>query len=204
MICTLLPLTKNKMEILKTIYEEKESHLSELAKQLKLHPFSVQKTLSKLKHLLKERKAGRTIILSINKDLNEYLELCSLIEDYKLKTEDPIVKLLIKNLQEFFSKDTNILCCIIFGSIARGLYNKESDIDLLFIVKSKFREIHRRCNQLASVLNKEINPLIMNEEEFIKATQSGEATIFSILEPSQRLIAVGRNYFLKLIADIKP
>ena len=65
MIKELIPLTKNKMEILKTIYDNQENHLLNISKKLKLHPYSVQKTLAKLKFVLKEKKAGRTIILSI-------------------------------------------------------------------------------------------------------------------------------------------
>lgn len=203
MIKTLIPLTKNKMEILRAIYEKKETHLLELSNQLKLHPFSVQKTLIKLKYILKEKKAGRTVILSINKELIEYLQLCCLIEDYKLGTNDTTLRLLIKNLQEFFLEDNNILSCIIFGSFARGTHERESDIDILIIVKSKFREIYTKCSHISSILNRKINPMLMNEKEFTTAIKSGEPAMVSILEPSQRLIAIGKEYFLRKTAKIR-
>lgn len=199
MINQLLPLTVNKLEILKSIYESKETHLSELAKKLKIHPFSAQKTLKSIKNMLNEKKAGRTIILSINTNLREYFELCCIIEDYKSETKDRTLKLLIKNIQEFFSKDKNILSCVIFGSFARDAYGKKSDIDLLFILKTKQDDITKKISQIASILNREINPLIMNEKEFDTALKTKEPTIVSILEPSQRMIVIGKEYFLKKV-----
>ena len=199
MIKRLLPLTKNKLEILKSIYESKETHLSELAKKLKIHPFSVQKTLKSIKNVLNGKKAGRTITLSINRNLREYFELCCVIEDYKLETEDITLKLLIKNIQEFFSKDKNVLSCVIFGSFARNAYGKKSDIDLLLILKTKQDDIAKKISQIASILNREINPLIMNEKEFDIALKTKEPAIVSVLEPSQRLIVISKEYFLKKV-----
>lgn len=201
MIKRLFPLTKNKIELLKSIYDSKETHLSELSKNLKIHPFSVQKTLKSIKVLLNEKKAGKTIRLSINKNLREYFELCFVIEDYKLEAKDKILALLIKNLQEFFSKDSDIISCIIFGSFARGAYGKESDIDLLLIVKTKHKDITRKISQIGYVLSREINPIIMNEKEFDIALKNKEPTIISILEPSQRLLVIGKEYFLKKVFD---
>jgi predicted nucleotidyltransferase len=193
MIKRLFPLTKNKIEILRSIYENKETHLSELSKNLGIHPFSAQKTLKSIKSFLNEKKAGRTIRLSINKTLREYFELCFVIEDYKLESKDKILALLIKNLQEFFSKDKNILSCVIFGSFARIAYGKESDIDLLLIVKTKNDEIMRKISKIGSMLSREINPIIINEREFNTAIKTKEPAIASILEPSQRLLVIGKE-----------
>ena len=60
--------------------------------------------------------------------------------------------------------------------------------DLLFLI-----------SLLSTLLNKEINPLIFSENEFKKALKIKEAAIVSILDPSQRLIITGKEYFLKFI-----
>ncbi len=197
MINGLSPLTKNKLEILKYIYEKKETHLLDIAKNLKIHPFSLQKTLKSLKSILEEKKTGRTIVLKIDKNIKDYFELIYIIEDYKLKNGSRILKLLVKSLKEFFSKDKNVLACVLFGSFARGSFTEESDIDLLFVVKSKVKQIEERCSQLSTLLGREINPLVMNEREFRIALQSKEPTIASLLEPSQRLLIIGKEYFLR-------
>lgn len=197
MINSLAPLTKNKLEILKFIYEKNETHLLDIAKNLKLHPFSLQKTLKSLKSVLEEKKTGRTIVLKIDKNIKDYFELIYFIEDYKLKNGGRISKLLVKSLKEFFSKDRNILSCVLFGSFARGSFDEESDIDLLFVVKSKIKSIEEKCSQLSTLLGREINPIVMNEREFGIALQTKEPAIVSLLEPSQRLLVIGKEYFLR-------
>ena len=198
MIKELSPLTKNKLEILKYIYEKKETHLLDIAKNLKLHPFSLQKTLKSLKGILEEKKTGRTIVLKIDKNIKDYFELIYLIEDYKLKNGGSrILRLLVKSLKEFFSKDKNVLTCVLFGSFARSSFSEESDIDLLFVVKSKVKKIEEKCHQFSTLLGREINPIIMNEREFRIALDTKEPAIASLLEPSQRLLVIGKEYFLR-------
>ncbi|MEK6834886.1 MAG: nucleotidyltransferase domain-containing protein [Nanoarchaeota archaeon] len=196
MIKNLLPLTEQKLKILRYIYEEKEIHMLNISKGLKIHPYSLSKTLKSLKSFLVENKRGKTISLSLNKNLNGYLELLYILEDYKLETENNILRLLIKNLKIFFP---DVLSCVIFGSYAR--LGKGNDIDLLFVIK-KQENILESCNKLSTLINKEINPVIMKEMEFEIALKEKEPTISSILEPSQRLLVVGREYFLKKVMEV--
>lgn len=196
MIRKLLPITENKLKILKHIYEKKETHLQEISKGLGLHPYSVQKTLKSIKIVLEERKAGKTILLKIDKKMPDLSDLLLIIEDYKLKTKNKELRLLIKNLQEFFSQDKNIICCIIFGSFARESITKDSDIDLLFVINKKDESLSKKLSQLSSLFDREINPLIFMDSEFKKAVEIKEPSIASILEPSQRLIIIGKKYFL--------
>ncbi|HLC53457.1 MAG TPA: nucleotidyltransferase domain-containing protein [Candidatus Nanoarchaeia archaeon] len=198
MIRKLLPLTENKLRILLYIYEKKETHLQEISKNLKIHPYSLQKTIKSLKLVLEERKAGKTILLSLDKKQPDYPDLLSTIEDYKLKTKDKILNLLLRNLQELFSKDKNVLSCLVFGSYAREAVKESSDIDLLFVVKRKDKGLLKKCSHLSTLLGKEINPLVFNEKQFKEVLRIKEPAITSLLEPSQRLIILGREYFLKL------
>mgnify|MGYP001569165378 CR=1 FL=1 len=198
MIKNLLPLTEQKLRILKYIYERKETHMLDIAKALKIHPYSLSKTLKSLKPFLTEKANGKTISLRLNNNLSEYAELLYIIEDYKLEVNDKTLKLLIKNLKIFFP---NILSCIVFGSYAR--LEEGKDIDLLF-VSNKNDKIIDLCNKLSVLINKEINPIIMNENEFELALKEKEPTISSILEPSQHLLIIGREYFLKRIVGIIP
>ena len=197
MINKILPLTGNKLRILKEIYEKKEIHLLKISRNLKIHPYSVQKTLKSLKFMLEDKKRGKTFVLSINKRINDYFEIIYLIEYFKLETKNRDLIILIKNLQEFFSSDENILSCVLFGSYARESHSEKSDIDILFVVKSKDKEISNKCKNLSSLLSKEINPIIINEKEFLVALKTKEPMIATILEPSQRLLIIGKEYFIK-------
>jgi len=200
MIEKLLPLTKNKIEILKIIYEENEIHLSKIAKKLKLHPYSAQKTLSKLKLILKEKKAGKTIILSLDKTQNKYFLMAELIEDYRLNTKNKIVNSIIKHSVNLFSSK-NILTCVLFGSYARLSFTKESDIDLLLVVKEKNNEIKKKISQLTTITGKEVNPLIISEKEFETMIDNKEMSIMTLKQNSQRFIIRGIKYFLERIQN---
>ncbi len=199
MIQKILPLTENKLRILTFIYEKKETHLLQIAKNLKIHPYSLQKTLKSLKPVIEEKKAGKTILLKLDRKTSGYYDLITIIEDYRLKTENRILKMVIKIIQEQFD-DGNIICCLVFGSYARNASNEKSDIDLLFVAKKKEKGINRRISQLSTLLNKEISPLLFNEREFEEALQIKEPAIATITEPSQRLIVIGKEWFIKKTA----
>ena len=197
MITELLPLTENKLKILKFIYEQKETHLQEIARKLSIHPYSVQKTLKTLKPALEQQQAGKTILLKINTTSPKSSELISTVESYKQQTPNKTTRLLIKKLQELYSDRSNILAIILCGSYARSASTESSDIDLLVIAKKKEKEITTKCTNLESLIGKEINPSIMNEKEFTQALSIKEPTMKTIIEPSQRIIMVGIDYFLK-------
>lgn len=196
MIEKLIPLTKNKMDMLKAIYEKGETHLSDIARQLNLHPFSVQKSLSSLRHLLNEKKAGKTLLLSIDKNQESYLELAGLIEQYRLNTGNKKVDSLVKHIRNLFSGD-NILICCLFGSYARLAFTEKSDIDLLLVVKEKDKELSRNASRLSAILGKAVNPLILAEDEFRSMIKNKEPSMMTLNFPSQRLLIKGAEYFVK-------
>ncbi len=203
MIEKLLPLTKNKMKILKEIYESGETHMLDITKKLGLHPYSVQKTLLSLKPALEMKASGRTINIRIDRKSKELVELLYIIEDYKVGSSGKKLKSVIGNVETFFSGNKNILACCLFGSHTRGAAREDSDIDLLFVITGGEDEILKSCRDISSVLEKEINPIIMKEKEFIIALKTREPAIETMLVPSQRLLLIGKEYFLLHTKDIR-
>ena len=196
MIEKLFPLTKNKMNILKLIYEKGETHLMDISRQMKLYPFSVQKSLAGIRHLLNEKKAGKTILLSIDKNQQQYFELACLIEGYRLNTSNKSVNSIIKHIRNLFSGDNIIICCL-FGSYARLAFTEKSDIDLLLVVKQKDKELNRNASRLSTVLGKTVNPLILTEDEFYNMIKNKEPSIMTLKFPAQRLLIKGAEYFVR-------
>ncbi|MDI6737634.1 MAG: nucleotidyltransferase domain-containing protein [Nanoarchaeota archaeon] len=196
MIEKLIPLTKNKIDLLKAIYEAGETHLLDIARRTKLHPFSVKRSLSGIKYLLNEKKAGKTILLSIDKNQESYLELAGLIERYRLNTGNKKVNSAIKHIRNLFSEENIILCCL-FGSYARLAFAEKSDIDLLLVAKQKNKEIIRNASRLSTVLGKTVNPLILTEEEFHDMIKNKEPSIMTLKTPAQRLLVKGAEYFVR-------
>lgn len=118
---------------------------------------------AKTKHLLQEL------------DIKRKEELYN--KNSKLKTiiEDLIPKLTEKYLSE-------ILAIVLFGSYAKGTANKQSDIDLMFIVndlkdKNLREDIERECASVHYSHNIKVSPLITNIEEFKKMLKSKELNV---------------------------
>lgn len=94
---------------------------------------------------------------------------------FKSVIEDLILKLTEKYISE-------ILSIVLFGSYAKGTANKQSDIDLMFIVnnltdKNLRDAIERECASYQYSHNIKISPLITNIEEFKKMLNSKELNV---------------------------
>jgi len=115
------------------------------------------------------------------KHLLESLDLTRKEEVYK---ENPRIKLIIEDIiskltEKFMSEIHSI---ILFGSYAKGIARKQSDIDLLFIVndlknKSLRESIDRECASYQYSHNLKINPLITNIEELKKMLKANELNV---------------------------
>lgn len=75
----------------------------------------------------------------------------------------------LKESLEAFLGD-RLLRMVLFGSIARGDYNKESDIDVAIIIRALARKLkHQILDRVAEVELKHLMPisvLILSEDEF--------------------------------------
>src|SRR3989344_2230930 len=115
------------------------------------------------------------------KHLLESLDLTRKEEVYK---ENPRIKLIIEDIiskltEKFMSEIHSI---ILFGSYAKGIARKQSDIDLLFVVndlknKSLRESIDRECASYQYSHNFKINPLIVNIEELKKMLKAKELNV---------------------------
>ena len=47
------------------------------------------------------------------------------------------------------------------------------------------------------MLGREISPLVLKEKEFFAALRAKEPAIEALLKPSQRIILMGKEYFLR-------
>jgi len=201
MIEQLLPLSKKKMDILRHLYETQPTHLRKISAELSIHPYLVKKYIDalSLKQIVAQQQAGKTILLTMNTLLDGIESILAVIEDYKQKTENKTLKNIIKGLQQQFGKNNQILVCVVFGSYARGAATKQSDVDVLFVVKTKDIEtaLVKKISQLSTLMDLKFSPIIMTEDEFKTTLETKEPTIITLLKPSQRIIVFGIEYFVR-------
>jgi len=162
--------SKANVRVLKTLvhYKGKIFTIRELAKTANLSHPEVSKVVKDLERrgVLRVQPVGRAHQVSLND--KSYI-LRSIIEPL-FKAESGTVTSLLSTLKPFF-KNKGISSVAIFGSVARGLEGKDSDIDLLIIAEDK--ELANECAARASAVTVSkfgfaLSPLIMNERHFVR------------------------------------
>ncbi len=125
-----------RLEIVNILLKEKD-HVRKIAKRLNINHMMITR---KLKELLKEnavdfKKEGKNKVYFLKKTI-EAKTYSFITEEYiLLKTikKYPQLRKIIEKIQ----KNKNIKLAILFGSYAKGLAKKDSDIDLFIETKNK-------------------------------------------------------------------
>lgn len=173
---------KVSIAVLKTLlhYKGKIFTVRELARTSGFSHPEVSRVLKELESsgIVKLQPVGRAYQITLNEE--SYI-LKSVIEPLFV-AEQETLNSLISTIRPLF-KNKKIISVAIFGSVAKGLERKTSDIDLLIIAEDK--EIANECAAEASTITSAkfgtaLSPLIMDKKKFIR--QHNEQLVKSILE----------------------
>ena len=121
---------------------------------------------------------------------------------------DPVTA---KLFNEFISKveektNFSLYSVILFGSFAKGTSHKKSDIDILILVSSKkeFDEIiHQECGSLEMQYGRNINPVIMTPEMYLKMMQSSEENLGKQILKNKIILSGGEKYWQLTLEAMK-
>jgi len=163
-------------EILKLFFKdpEKEYYFREIAKNLNKEPSHYQKYLDNLvadKVLLDERR-GNMRFFRLNEKHPLYKEIKSIIS----KTTG-----LENELKELIDILDNVECAFVFGSIAKGTENNNSDVDLMLIGDIDQNALIAQISSLEGKIAREINYHIYSRQEIIKKIKERDGFISNIL-----------------------
>ena len=120
----------------------------------------------------------------------------------KNKTLKAVLENLIKKITNKFTAEIHSIC--LFGSYAKGMATKASDVDLFFMVgdlkKKSMREaVERECAGYQYSHNLNISPFITDIEEFKKMLKAQEMTIGKEVRDSG-IALYGSEQFWRVIA----
>jgi len=146
--------------------------IREIARKTKTDFKSTHSTVQKLvqKNILTKKRQANVDLCSLNlkNDLTQvyYAEL--------LRTKDFLDK--HKELKSFFQNvqekvRTHFYTLVVFGSFAKETETKTSDLDVLIITPSRStgEEITRIISSEALLLNRKVQPIVLDEKEFVKS-----------------------------------
>ncbi len=75
-----------------------------------------------------------------------------------------------------------IAVAFLYGSLARGRASVESDIDLLVVGEVSFEDVVGNVAKAQDLLRREINPMVMSLEEYLKRLSEGDHFLDTILK----------------------
>ncbi len=167
---------------------EKELHVREIQSRSTLNDSTIRQELRKLVKLdlVKGRKDSNRIYYRANKENPLYPELRNLV----IKTTG------VADVLREALRDGRIHVAFVFGSIAGGEETAGSDVDLLVIGEIGFRGLSELLSGVSAEIGREINPYVLNKDEYRKRVKSGEHFISHILK-SPKIFIVGADHDLE-------
>ena len=172
---------------------EKRFTMNEIAKALKEYYSFVHRIINRLAEdgVIIKNKAGKSYLCSFNIGNEKSLALMQLAEIEKKEELNKELRLI---LEDFAKSAEYAVSIILFGSYAKGMATKESDIDVLLISKGK-EGIDKIAKEIYAKYGKEINVVVMTPDEFKK--QREKAIIKEII--SSHYVIYGAENFVNLV-----
>ncbi len=167
---------KTALKIVKLFLEDRtQKTIREISKQIKADYRITHTAVQRLieKKILMAETIGKSTVCKLN--IHQFST-----EIYIAETEkrDEILK--DRNLKQLYNEliskiKTTFFIVLLFGSYAKGLQTKSSDIDLLFICNEK--NFEDTVSNILSLIPLKIHPIIITEEEFIRMKESKKSNV---------------------------
>ncbi|MBI3555577.1 MAG: nucleotidyltransferase domain-containing protein [Deltaproteobacteria bacterium] len=167
---------------------DREFYLRDLQRRSGLSLRPIQEELGHLTEigLLRTRQDGNRLYFRANTEHPFFPEIRSLVE----KTSG------VQALLRSALTGPEVKVAFIFGSVAKGTAQPGSDLDLFVIGDLGLRKLTKLLSGLTDRVGKEINPHVMNGEEFRKRFQKKDHFITSVMA-SEKTFMVGNEDELK-------
>lgn len=182
--------SKVRAEIFRLLFglNPQELHVRELERQTGFAIPTIRQELKKLSRLdlVIPRRDGNRLYYQANSQHPLYRDISSIVR----KTSG-LVELLRGSLD-----DAQIFVAFVFGSIARGNPEAESDVDIMIIGNVGLRKITGMLSGISERIGREVNPHVMTSKEFKRRRKSEEHFLKRVLE-SPKLFICGNEDDLK-------
>ena len=188
-------LGKTRRSILSVLYGHADEtfYLRQLVRVAGGGTGAVQRELKALAEagIIRRIGKGRQVYYQANAQCAVYPELKSLI--MKTAGMGDALRMAVMPLAE------RIRVAFIYGSVARGGENRESDVDLFVVGDVTLAEVVETLSPVQLTLNREINPTVYPVEEF-RAKQAGHHFIKTVLE-GEKVFLIGDENNLAQLAS---
>lgn len=182
----LLPKTRQGILAATLVQSEKAWYVSELARRMGVPSSSLQRELHDLSEagILKTYRQGRMVYYQANTDSPVFPDLRSLL----FKTAG-LVDVLAHTLKPLAAK---LRMVFVYGSIASGSEQSDSDIDLMVVGRVSPAELALPLRRARELLGREINPTVYTPAEFARKRAAKDHFVTQVLD-KPRFFVLGNN-----------
>jgi DNA-binding transcriptional ArsR family regulator len=180
----LLPKTRQGILAALFVQPDKPWYVSELARRMGVPSSSLQRELQDLNKagILKTYRQGHMAYYQANRDSPVFSDIRGLL----LKTAG-LVDVLADALKPLAAK---LQLAFVYGSIASGQEQSDSDIDLMVVGKVAPSELALPLRQARELLGRDINPTVYTPAEFAKKRAAKNHFLIEVLT-KPRLLVLG-------------
>jgi predicted nucleotidyltransferase len=186
---------RRKVLALLLLRPQQRYHVREIARLTGIVPGSLHRELKQLAKagLLVREDSGNQVLYRANRACPIYEELAGIFR----KTIG-----LADILREALQPLGNALeLAFVFGSVARGEENTDSDIDLLVLGSVGFVAVVSALADTHHQLGREVNPVVMTRAEFIQKFHAEDRFVRRIDGEAKIFVVGGEDDFGKLVED---
>lgn len=185
-LAALLPKTRQGILAATLVHPEKAWYVSELARRMGVPSSSLQRELQYLTAagILKTHRQGRMVYFQANAESPLFADLRGLL----LKTVG-LVDVLADALKPLAAR---LRLVFIYGSIASGSEQSESDIDLMVVGTVSPAELAMPLRHARELLGRDINPTVYTPAEFDKKRKAKDHFLTGVLG-KPKLIVLGNH-----------
>ena len=189
----LLPKTRQGILAATLVQPEKAWYVSELARRMGVPPSSLQRELQDLSAvgILKTHRQGRMVYYQANMDSPVFPDLRGLL----FKTAG-LVDVLADALKPVAAK---LRAAFVYGSIAAGKEQSDSDIDLMIVGQVSPTELALPLRRARELLGREINPTVYTPAEFDKKRAANDPFLKQVMD-KPKLFVLGNKDELGKVA----
>lgn len=162
-------------------------HVRELARLTNTAAGTLHKELTKLTigGILQSKKVGNQVHYSANLTCPIFEELASI-----LRKTSGLADILAGALADIKNK---IIIAFVFGSVARGEQQSNSDVDVMLIGTLSFGDAVQALHPAQAVLQREINPIVYSMEEYERRIKNNDSFIKEVLAKPKLFIIGTEN-----------
>jgi predicted nucleotidyltransferase len=189
----LLPKTRQGILAATLVRPEKAWYAAELAHRLGVPSSSLQRELHDLSEsgILNTHRQGRMVYYQANRDSPVFPDLRGLL----LKTAG-LVDVLAQALKPVAAK---VSTAFVYGSIAAGREESDSDIDLMVVGQVSPDDLALPLRRARESLGREINPTVYTPAEFQRKRLANDPFLTQVLD-KPRLVVLGNKDELGKVA----